>query len=734
MAEPYIWGTLNRALNDPTLIDEAIGQAVAAHNDDPDAHLGDEQSLQSHRAAEIIDHLAESVVNDKIAPQARTYTAIVDPSSETDYSSVQSALDYVAAKGGGTILIVAGTYDITDTLNIPVGVDITGQGAANTILSCDASTVPAFLFGGDELGGNRLSRIQGVGFTRVSGTVFAESPDRDASAKAVLFSDCAFGGNGNYCANVTDLFLFERCLFTANTTAALKITDGSFYDSAFSSSGAGIYFDQYAGATEGAKLTLIGCDLSTTGSQIITGNYSNSIIDRCGIGLLIDTIPLCRSGDAFNVITNSTIIANNSNDLYVRGLGCKVINNVITAETPVENGNYFRFATSSQRNIVTGNALENQIRSDKGIGNSYGNNVANYSNIFNLGEVPVILSNTSISVGSYSAPFGEVPYFSADGEIFCLISKASNLIRWWRLESGSYVRKTDITGLSLSGLDGCWFSPYAKKIVVVNSTNTTITIYDLSTGTATSQTVATGQTSPTYVNIAISGDGYTIAHAYSSNANGYSRIDFYYWNGTTYVLRSRRNLGRYRYAEDDPADWGWKFVQNMFFNKDGSYLVTTQPPDIFYSLSDYMGIVAYTVQEGMGSQIYAGPGDVGLSAVRGTMVDQNNYFDRSLTGNFPFNLSADGALVTDNIAFETVPSTYSGYTIAAQEKAILQIGRDGSSKPALFHGTNGYYAPIDRSNLPTVATNGFSGASADGRYFINVTSTTAATVYEVTYG
>ena len=57
MANPYIWAGLERATNDPTTIDQAIAEGVAAHNDDPDAHLGPGQALESHRAAEIIDHL-----------------------------------------------------------------------------------------------------------------------------------------------------------------------------------------------------------------------------------------------------------------------------------------------------------------------------------------------------------------------------------------------------------------------------------------------------------------------------------------------------------------------------------------------------------------------------------------------------------------------------------------------------------------------------------------------------
>lgn len=64
MADP-VWGLLAKSLSDAQLISEAIDSAITAHNDDPDAHLGAGQSLQSHRAAEIIDHEAASIVPDK---------------------------------------------------------------------------------------------------------------------------------------------------------------------------------------------------------------------------------------------------------------------------------------------------------------------------------------------------------------------------------------------------------------------------------------------------------------------------------------------------------------------------------------------------------------------------------------------------------------------------------------------------------------------------------------------
>jgi len=65
-----VWGLLEKALDDDQTILEAIDEKIAAHEADEEAHLGEGESLQSHRAEEIIDHLAGSIVADKYADQS----------------------------------------------------------------------------------------------------------------------------------------------------------------------------------------------------------------------------------------------------------------------------------------------------------------------------------------------------------------------------------------------------------------------------------------------------------------------------------------------------------------------------------------------------------------------------------------------------------------------------------------------------------------------------------------
>ena len=61
-----VWGLLPKSQIDAETVEEAISRIVDEHNYDEEAHLGEGQSLQSHKASEIIDHLVSSIVSDKI--------------------------------------------------------------------------------------------------------------------------------------------------------------------------------------------------------------------------------------------------------------------------------------------------------------------------------------------------------------------------------------------------------------------------------------------------------------------------------------------------------------------------------------------------------------------------------------------------------------------------------------------------------------------------------------------
>ena len=65
MAE--VWGALSKAQDNQQTIDEAIAEAIANHESDSSAHLGVGESLEAHKTSEVIDHLANSIVEDKVS-------------------------------------------------------------------------------------------------------------------------------------------------------------------------------------------------------------------------------------------------------------------------------------------------------------------------------------------------------------------------------------------------------------------------------------------------------------------------------------------------------------------------------------------------------------------------------------------------------------------------------------------------------------------------------------------
>lgn len=78
MADPVVWGLLPKAQDNPQTINDAIAAAIAAHEADPEAHLGEGESLQTHRQNETLDHPAGSVLADKNTDREFTYQTQFD--------------------------------------------------------------------------------------------------------------------------------------------------------------------------------------------------------------------------------------------------------------------------------------------------------------------------------------------------------------------------------------------------------------------------------------------------------------------------------------------------------------------------------------------------------------------------------------------------------------------------------------------------------------------------------
>lgn len=66
------WGDLAKDQTSSQTINQAIDEAIALHEADPEAHLGVGESLEQHKTNTVIDHPADSIVEDKIQTGAVT--------------------------------------------------------------------------------------------------------------------------------------------------------------------------------------------------------------------------------------------------------------------------------------------------------------------------------------------------------------------------------------------------------------------------------------------------------------------------------------------------------------------------------------------------------------------------------------------------------------------------------------------------------------------------------------
>jgi hypothetical protein len=137
-----VWGLLQKSQIDDETIEEAIARLITEHNADETAHLEVGQSLQSHKASVIIDHIVDSVVTDKIGD-----FQITPPKISTDkmhiWPSFESFDLWTSAGSGskqtylGALFIQTGAvlnnYYFMYTASDAVGVDFQNK---NPVFEC----------------------------------------------------------------------------------------------------------------------------------------------------------------------------------------------------------------------------------------------------------------------------------------------------------------------------------------------------------------------------------------------------------------------------------------------------------------------------------------------------------------------------------------------------------------------------------------------------------------------
>lgn len=360
MAEQYIWGALNRSLSDSTTVDEAIAEAIDAHNADEEAHLAEDESLDAHRSADVIDHLAESVVNDKIGRTARRYMAIVDPNSESDFDTLAGAVEYCADNGYGDIFIVAGTHYITGGLEIDARISVYGAGQQETIIAgtdadsnyivlIDGNVTTAGLYGSQTIAGMTLGasshpidiisddRNVGITFEDVYFSYCYEGyyMDWNTPGYEKYYNRCTFAARSSGAYLSTRYGYFNQCIFTWSSGAdeLLYGYHNKFTDCKFSQSSSYNTYD-FIGGLEG-ECIFTGCKF--TGCKFRTTNISQStaqgliMVEGCSFDIFVaDNVRI----DGTNIrFVNNWCRANSSySPLVVSGsTKCVVTGNVTSA-------------------------------------------------------------------------------------------------------------------------------------------------------------------------------------------------------------------------------------------------------------------------------------------------------------------------------------------------------------------------------------------------------------------
>lgn len=375
MTNPYIWADLARATNDPTTIDEAIGVAVAAHNDDPDAHLGDDQSLQSHRASEIIDHLAESVVNDKLKTNARAYIAIVDPSSDSDYDTIAAAITYAASAGGGNILLMPGTHNLSGSTDIPTTVNIVGVDRESSIIACGDGTFGYFNITQVDADLQLQNVFENVQFLVDGDTAVKIGYSWESNQPSPLFRNCKFTGGTKYLVGYAARVDLENCVFETDSDYALQVNTYYYIDKcAFTALGS----PSHAGAIAGnlADPDYYGLYLTTSSvNGVGTTTYpviSFATIEDCvisGCNLYGQHMPASTFAGAR--LSNNFIITVASGFLQFSGTPTIFTGNRIGLASGT--GNTVRIESGTTGAIVVANQIDNGV-TDSGTSSVVANN------------------------------------------------------------------------------------------------------------------------------------------------------------------------------------------------------------------------------------------------------------------------------------------------------------------------------------------------------------------------
>lgn len=217
MALP-LWGELQRSQDDPTTIEEFIDEKIAEHEADPEAHLGEGESLEKHKTEGMIDHPAGSVAVDKFAQAHFIVTA---------FESLDGWLDFMTGTASrvsdfGSVQLSTGTTSNSNNYlyavpSVWIPFDTAKEFFWKAAVKLTATTNQEARFGIGAPGGG--DGISGAGFEVENGTLYAYTDDGEDVDRTQI--------NG---VTITDFHIYEVRHFPDTDTFEFYI-DGTLVHS-----------------------------------------------------------------------------------------------------------------------------------------------------------------------------------------------------------------------------------------------------------------------------------------------------------------------------------------------------------------------------------------------------------------------------------------------------------------------------------------------------------------------
>lgn len=216
------WFGLSKTATDPQTIDEGMDVKIGDHNNDPDAHMLVGETLDLHRNNSVIDHPAESVVNDKIEVSARSYVAIVDPLSDENFDTIEGAIAYAITAGGGSIYVVAGTHYLSTAVKLPLNIYLVGDSALTTIISCGYTSGEYFSIDKTIVDPLGIWGFENIVFDNLAGGAIYDTTYTGNSGNTLRFINCLNLNNQLLVGRSKEKLRFVDCVFSVGTVTLIS--------------------------------------------------------------------------------------------------------------------------------------------------------------------------------------------------------------------------------------------------------------------------------------------------------------------------------------------------------------------------------------------------------------------------------------------------------------------------------------------------------------------------------